>query len=154
MCASLMSSLEACLWEEELLTLWAVTLALEVSNKTLFVFYAEEKKKRKEVWLFKRKIQGRRRTKSHLKTQEALCRAVTVTLIPTQTQALKRLPFCLPCFKFYFLKLTLKEKGYLIIAKVTDFFNSKFGTLTDLASGTLLVCLICPIAGTQSTQSL
>ena len=50
------------------------TLALKISNKTLFIFYVEENKK-KEVWSFKRTIQGNEEEKViQKKTQEALCR--------------------------------------------------------------------------------
>ena len=38
------------------------TLALKISNKTLFIFYVEENKK-KEVWSFKRTIQGKEEEK-------------------------------------------------------------------------------------------
>ena len=38
------------------------TLALKISNKTLFIFYVEENKK-EEVWSFKRTIQGKEEEK-------------------------------------------------------------------------------------------
>ena len=38
------------------------TLALKISNKTLFIFYVEENKK-KEVWSFKRTIQRKEEEK-------------------------------------------------------------------------------------------
>ena len=39
------------------------TLALKISGKSLFIFYAEENKRKKEVWSFKRKIQGKEEEK-------------------------------------------------------------------------------------------
>ena len=59
-CPSLMCSLEACLWEEQLLS--SNTLALKISNKTLY-FMQKKTRGKKEVWSFKRTIQGKEEEK-------------------------------------------------------------------------------------------
>ena len=62
------------------------TLALKISNKTLFIFYAEENKgKKKKSGHSKERSKERRKKKSSKRNTRSTVPTVTATLILTQT---------------------------------------------------------------------